>query len=292
MYILGIVGSTRKGGNTEVLVREVLDAAEQAGAETDLVFLSDFQLSPCNACHVCDRISPPICTIQDDVEKITALMASADGIVIGSPVYYDGVCAEVKTFMDRVGYLDRCRGRISFKNRIGGAVAVARRSGLASALDQITRFLSSVRMILPPSVRVGGLGNRRGEVRQDKEGIQAARELGAGMASLAKLTEELRQKKIRGQEEHKPVEVIWHGHACFELRGTRATILLDPFGGIGIPEPWAEADIVLCSHSHPDHNNVGPVLKRGSTILEGFVGPYTYFHGCLLYTSPSPRDRS
>ena len=75
------------------------------------------------------------------------------------------------------------------------------------------------------------------------------------------------------------VEVIWYGHACFELRGTTTTIVLDPFGGLGIPEPKAEADIVLCSHSHRDHNNIAPVLKEGGTAVEGFVGPWTYFQG-------------
>ena len=59
MKVLGIVGSNRRGGNTETLVREVLDTAAQKGVKTELVFLSDFQLSPCNACHVCDRVSPP-----------------------------------------------------------------------------------------------------------------------------------------------------------------------------------------------------------------------------------------
>lgn len=68
------------------------------------------------------------------------------------------------------------------------------------------------------------------------------------------------------------VEVIWHGHACFELRGIRVTVVFDPFKGIGLPEPKADADVVLCSHSHRDHNNAKPVLKSGGVILEGFVG--------------------
>lgn len=68
------------------------------------------------------------------------------------------------------------------------------------------------------------------------------------------------------------VEVIWHGHACFELRGKEATVVFDPFEGLGIPEPEANAEIVLCSHSHRDHNNSGPVLKEGGIVLEGFVG--------------------
>ncbi len=68
------------------------------------------------------------------------------------------------------------------------------------------------------------------------------------------------------------VEVIWHGHACFELRGKDAIVVFDPFEGLGIPEPKANADVVLCSHSHKDHNNYGPVLKEGGIVLEGFMG--------------------
>jgi L-ascorbate metabolism protein UlaG (beta-lactamase superfamily) len=68
------------------------------------------------------------------------------------------------------------------------------------------------------------------------------------------------------------VKVIWHGHACFELQGKNVTIVTDPFKGIGIPEPKAAADIVLCSHSHQDHNNIKPVLRKEGQVLESFVG--------------------
>lgn len=68
------------------------------------------------------------------------------------------------------------------------------------------------------------------------------------------------------------MEIIWHGHACFEIKGKQVTLVFDPFGGIGLPEPNAQADIVVCSHSHGDHNNVEPVLKKGGIVLEGFVG--------------------
>ncbi len=72
------------------------------------------------------------------------------------------------------------------------------------------------------------------------------------------------------------VEVIWQGHACFELRGTDITIVHDPFKGVsGVPDPKAEADIVLCSHSHADHNNANAVRKKDADVLEEFVGSKT-----------------
>jgi len=76
-------------------------------------------------------------------------MAEADGIVIGSSVYYGGVSAEVKIFMERIGYLDRCRERKTFRNRIDGAVAVAPRSGMSNELSEIVNFLLAMKMIVP-----------------------------------------------------------------------------------------------------------------------------------------------
>jgi L-ascorbate metabolism protein UlaG (beta-lactamase superfamily) len=77
---------------------------------------------------------------------------------------------------------------------------------------------------------------------------------------------------LKKRDERDLVKVEWHGHACFELQGKSVTIVTDPFRGIGISEPKAAADIVLCSHSHQDHNNVKPVLGKDGQVLEGYVG--------------------
>ena len=68
------------------------------------------------------------------------------------------------------------------------------------------------------------------------------------------------------------INVRWLGHSCFELEGENKTVLFDPFKGTGLPEPSVKADIILCSHSHADHNNAEPVMKRDSVVLEGFTG--------------------
>jgi L-ascorbate metabolism protein UlaG (beta-lactamase superfamily) len=68
------------------------------------------------------------------------------------------------------------------------------------------------------------------------------------------------------------VEILWHGHSCFEIRGKDGTVVTDPFRGIGLPEPKAEANLVLCSHSHSDHNNPDPVKAKTGEVLVGFVG--------------------
>jgi len=62
------------------------------------------------------------------------------------------------------------------------------------------------------------------------------------------------------------------GHACFLLRGEAKRLIFDPFKGTGLPEPTEKADIILCSHSHSDHNNVRAVRHEKSIVLEGFTG--------------------
>ncbi len=68
------------------------------------------------------------------------------------------------------------------------------------------------------------------------------------------------------------VNITWMGHACFALSGASKTVIFDPFKGIGIPEPATKADIVLCSHSHSDHNNAAKVKHESSIVMEGFTG--------------------
>jgi len=188
--LLGIVGSPRKGGNTEFVVREVLKAAEQEGAETELISLADYDLKPCDGCEKC--IETKSCAINDDVEKIYEKVREVDGIVVGSPVYFFNTTAQVKTFIDRIGYLNIARGRKPFRNKVGGAVAVAARTGPANALSQISLFLSASRMItVAPLVTV--LASAKGDAVKDKRGIEDAKELGKNLAQIAKATASLRE---------------------------------------------------------------------------------------------------
>ena len=67
-------------------------------------------------------------------------------------------------------------------------------------------------------------------------------------------------------------DVEWLGHSCFAVRGKAKSLMFDPFKGIGLPEPKAKADIVLCSHGHQDHNNTKPVSHEKSIVMEAFTG--------------------
>lgn len=188
--LLGIVGSPRKEGNTETIIKEVLRAGEQEGAETELLHLVDFNLEPCNGCRTCWETKE--CIIKDDAEKILNKMKEFDGIVIGSPVYFYNINSQTKMFIDRVGYLNYVRGRPAFKNKVGAAIVVAARSGLMNSLSQILLFLTAARMIVASPV-VAALGSTKGDVINDTSGIESAKELGKKMVKIAKLTETLRK---------------------------------------------------------------------------------------------------
>lgn len=181
--LLGIVGSPRKGGNTEILMKEALKAGEQEGAETELIHLVDFSLEPCNGCRTCFETKN--CVIKDDVEKIFEKMAEADAIIIGSPVYFYNVSAQTKILIDRVGYLNIAREKKAFRNKIGGAIAVGGRSGLVSVLSAIFVFLAAARMITAAPI-VTALASAKGDALKDVLGIEDARELGESMVRLAK----------------------------------------------------------------------------------------------------------
>ena len=99
MRILGIVGSPRRNGNTEVLIDEVLAGAAEVGASTEKVILTDLHISPCNACDACKKGGR--CVQKDDMEELLEKMGKADVWVLGTPLYWWGPSGQFKIFLDR-----------------------------------------------------------------------------------------------------------------------------------------------------------------------------------------------
>ena len=99
MKVLGIAGSPRKNGNTDLLLAEMLRGAASKGAETKTVFLRDLQLSTCQHCDAC--LKAGICKIKDDMQGVYTDLQQADVIVLASPVQFTGVTAQMKSMIDR-----------------------------------------------------------------------------------------------------------------------------------------------------------------------------------------------
>ena len=100
MHILGIVGSKRRGGNTDILVRHALAAAGEQGVDTSCLHLSEYTIADCTGCEQC-RTSFT-CAVKDGMQDIYPLLESADAIIIGSPTYFYNVTGIVKNFLDRL----------------------------------------------------------------------------------------------------------------------------------------------------------------------------------------------
>ncbi|MDO8957664.1 MAG: flavodoxin family protein, partial [Deltaproteobacteria bacterium] len=107
----------------------------------------------------------------------------AEGIILGSPVYFNDVTSEMKALIDRAGFVSRANGRM-FKNKVGAAVAAVRRAGAVHTLDTMNHFFLSGEMIIVG--RSIGIGREKGEVEKDEEGMQLVKSLGQRMGWLIK----------------------------------------------------------------------------------------------------------
>jgi multimeric flavodoxin WrbA len=97
--VLGIAGSPRRGGNTDLLLAEFMRGAASKGAEVKTIVLNDLKISPCQHCDACLRAG--ICKIKDDMQMVYRELEEADRIVLASPIHFMGVTAQTKEIIDR-----------------------------------------------------------------------------------------------------------------------------------------------------------------------------------------------
>ncbi len=108
MKVVGIVGSPRRGGNTEQLTQEALRIIEEEGIDTELVRLAERSILPCTSCGACE--SEEICPLDDDLSPLYHRLKEAQGIILASPVYFGSASPQLKSFMDRAGYISYNNG--------------------------------------------------------------------------------------------------------------------------------------------------------------------------------------
>jgi multimeric flavodoxin WrbA len=99
LKILGICGSPRRGGNTEVLLKEALNGAEETGAKVEEIFLRDKTISPCLEIYGCKEDGR--CVIEDGFQEVAEKMIGADAFILASPIFFYTVSAHTKMLMDR-----------------------------------------------------------------------------------------------------------------------------------------------------------------------------------------------
>ncbi len=183
MKAIGVVGSPRVGGNTEILTRHTLEAIEEEGLATELIRLADLDIRPCNACRVCR--DEERCPIDDDLFPLYTKLKEAEAIILASPVYYGSATALLKAFMERVG--DIGNPRRVFAGKVGGPLVVARRAGHNFTFAQIMYWFHILGFFMPGSTYWNiAFGDEKGEVKEDEEGLTIARNFGKNIANLVK----------------------------------------------------------------------------------------------------------
>lgn len=187
MKVIGINGSPRPNGNTSIIIKEIFKELEKSNIETELVQLGGNAIRGCTACGMCFNNKNGRCAMQGDViNDILEKAAHADGIILGSPVYFADVTPEIKAFIERAGMVASANGNL-FKHKIGASVVAVRRGGAVQAFDTMNHFLHYMQMYL-----VGAsywnmvFGKEIGEVEKDAEGMENMRVLGENMAWLLK----------------------------------------------------------------------------------------------------------
>ncbi len=187
MKVLAINCSPRKGGNTEILIKEVFKPIEKEGIKTELFHLGGKKVTGCIACMKCRKKADGRCHQKNDIINICIeKMLEADAIIIGSPVYFADISVEAKALIDVAGYALRGAGN-PLKHKPGAAVIAVRRAGAIHAFDSINHFFLINEMIIPGSSYWNlGIGREKGDVLKDEEGLKTMKVLGENMAWLLK----------------------------------------------------------------------------------------------------------
>lgn len=121
--VLGVVGSRRRLGNSDVLVREAIDRVREQGLETQLVYLDQFRLEECKGCLIC--VFKGKCALNDDLEKILSLMLPAQGLIVGAPTYLFSPPGIIKMLGDRGLNLSPYLDQLKAQPRYGVAISIS-----------------------------------------------------------------------------------------------------------------------------------------------------------------------
>jgi multimeric flavodoxin WrbA len=184
MKVAAFNSSPRRDGNTAILLRHVLAELEAEGIETELVQLAGRRISGCTACLKCAETKDNRCHgVKDDgVNECIATMLAADGILLGTPVYFGDANATMRGLIERTGYATRKNGN-PLTRKVGAAVVAVRRGGAMHAFDSVNHFFQIAEMVVVGSTYWNfGIGADIGAVESDTEGVRTMHDLGRNMA--------------------------------------------------------------------------------------------------------------
>ena len=181
MKVLILDGSPRRNGCTARALEEIEKTLHEEGIETETVLVGNKDIRGCIACRSC--ASTGKCVFDDIVNEIAPKFESADGIIIGTPVYYAGSNGTILSLLDRLFFSTH----FDKSMKVGACVISSRRAGSTSAYDEVNKYFGICSMPIVTSTYWNEVhGSKAEDVEKDKEGLQTMRNLGRNMAFLMK----------------------------------------------------------------------------------------------------------
>lgn len=198
MKVLMINGSPHAKGNTYTALHEMEKVFEENGVETEIVTVGNQSVRGCVACLSCREKGK--CVFDDIVNELAPKFEEADGLVVGSPVYYASANATLVAVLDRLFYSTGFDKTM----KVGAAVAAARRGGLTSTFDELNKYFTISGMPVASGQYWNGIHGRLAEeAAQDGEGLQMMRTLARNMTFLMKSIELGKEKFGLPEKEEK-----------------------------------------------------------------------------------------
>jgi multimeric flavodoxin WrbA len=184
MKVVAINGSPKPKGNTYIALRTVCDELEKQGIETVIINVGNMEIKGCIGCGRCKDNH---CIFSgEELRGIFDQIHAADGLLLGTPVYYSGIAGTMKCFLDRLFY----SARGSLRLKIGASVVAVRRSGGVATFDQLNHYFLISEMLIAPSYYWNVIhGTAPGEVTKDGEGMSVLKDLANNMAWMLKIKE-------------------------------------------------------------------------------------------------------
>ena len=180
MKVLLINGSPKKDGNTAFALNQMAEVFHAEGVETEVIQVGSQLIRGCTGCGSCYKLGK--CVFDDLVNETAEKLGSADGIVLGSPVYYASPNGTLLSFLDRLFYSS---GNIDKRMKVGASVVVARRGGCTASMDVLNKYFTISQMPVASSTYWNIIhGAKPGEASHDAEGVRTVRNLAKNMVFL------------------------------------------------------------------------------------------------------------
>ncbi len=181
MKVLLINGSPKVHGNTAYALQQMAEVFQELGIETETIQVGCQLIKGCQGCGACYKLGK--CIIEDMVNETAEKLAEADGMVVGSPVYYASPNGTLISFLDRLFYSNTADLRM----KVGASIVCARRGGTTAAMDVLNKYFTISQMPVASSSYWNIIhGGKPGEAAQDPEGIRTMRNLAKNMAYMMK----------------------------------------------------------------------------------------------------------